>query len=240
MYSQMIGCMKTHKFFAILTLLIASTGQVSAGVIALYEFNSSTGYTESSFDAPAFDSSDTDALTTASRLGNSRLTGGTTGDYLPSGSKFSTSDSGPRGLKVGGAHSTTPERYVYFTVTPNAASSVTYSSLSYFNQTAVQGKIQLSVIDGGGSEQVLDDFTITTIDLNVTKRVIDFTDFSTSSVTEWRLYMYNSGDAQNSIRLDDITLNGTTAAVPEPSTAIAMFLLGALGFAGQRRRRHQS
>jgi hypothetical protein len=39
---------------------------------------------------------------------------------------------------------------------------------------------------------------------------------------------------------DTVTLNfSSTGTVPEPSTAIAMGLLGIVGFAGNRRRRRQ-
>lgn len=228
-------------YWMLLTLLITSAGQVSAGVIAVYEFNGSENYNDPSFDDPAFDSSDTHAQTTAARLKNSNLTGGGANNYLSNATIFNTSVSGPRGLNAGGANATSPTNYVYFTVTPNSGTSVTYTSLSYFNNAHSRGKIQLSVIDGGGSEQVLDDFTITaTGSAAVTQRVVDFTDFTSSNVTEWRLYLYNSGNRTFGIRLDDITLNGTTTAVPEPSTTIALGLLGVLGFAGNRKRRRQS
>ena len=241
MYCNMSGCVNAMKFhWVLLTILIGSAGHVSAGVIAVavYEFNGSENYNDPSFDDPAFDSSDTDVQTTAARLGNSNLTGGGASNYLSNATMFNSSYTGPRGLNAGGANATSPTNYVYFTVTPNTGTSVTYSSLSYFNNAYSRGKIQLSVIDGGGSEQVLDDFTITaTGSAAVTQRVIDFTDFTSSNVTEWRLYLYNSGGYNFGIRLDDITLNRAAAAVPEPSTAIAMGLLGVVGFAGNRRRR---
>lgn len=40
------------------------------------------------------------------------------------------------------------------------------------------------------------------------------------------------------VYLDNVSISTTTAAVPEPGTAITMVLLGVVGFVGHRRRRH--
>ena len=135
------------------------------------------------------------------------------------------------------ANATSPTNYVYFTVTPNSGTSVTYTSL-LFQQCSLLGQIHITVIDGGGPEQVLDDFTITATGVLI----------HSESLTSPTLliqcdgvatHLYNSGNRTFGIRLDDITLNGTTTAVLNPAP-IAMGLLGVLSFAGNRRRRHQS
>lgn len=63
----------------------------------------------------------------------------------------------------------------------------------------------------------------------------DFADFTSANVTEWRIYAYNTATSTGAVRFDDITLNGSTASIPEPSVGVLAALAGLALIRRQRR-----
>lgn len=130
---------------------------------------------------------------------------------------FSTSATPGVGMNFGRTNATTPTNYLSFTVTP-IAGAVTYEELSFYTSTNAAGDtydIELRAWDGT-SETVLGAISHTSGTSNepvVFKRV-DFANFTSSEVIEFRLYGYNVNAANGGIRLDDLILRGTTEREP--------------------------
>lgn len=76
-------------------------------------------------------------------------------------------------------------------------------------------------------------FTGATVDVSG----IDFTGLS--SVTFQLRFFDNAGSQGDTNRIDNIVVNGTVAAVPEPHT-YAMFVIGGLALLIAHRRRHRA
>jgi len=236
--------MKT-KIIAYTTLLALSAGANAA--ISLFDFtNSWKGAKETNFATFAGNSSsvDTDLNTTTSDLSNSgHGTGGWLSYSLEHAAIFADS-SGDEGMNVGSADQASATNYISFTVTPDDGFETTYTSLTVYSDTANLGdtySIELRAIDGGGSEMsALGGIHSHKAGGGANNEAVhlvtfDFSDFASQNVTEWRIYGYGTTSANYGIRYDDITLNGTTVAVPEPSSA-ALLGLGGLALIMRRRK----
>jgi len=209
-----------------------------AAVIATYGFPVS-GSGEN-FDIPANDSTDTEPDTTAARLVSSGVDGGGAGSIINNNdARFNgVSNTPPRVCNWGNAGGADLGNYVSFRVTPDVGFSVTYDSISLFHHSFNgTGQFSLRYIDdpdGGGTLQTV----VTGVSNPGTTNAAplfhstDFGDFTSSSVTEWRIYIFAANDNNTGFRLDDITLNGTV--IPEPATLGLVSLGGLLAW---RRRR---
>jgi hypothetical protein len=131
--------------------------------------------------------------------------------------------------------------YINFTITPDAGYQVTYTSLQFAmngsNTAPSQGRWGYSI--NGGTFTTFD-FTLTN---SASSNTWDFADFTTSLPVEFRFWAYgttaiNGGTsaAGGTVRIanvsgNDLVLNGSVAAIPEPSTyALIALGLGALYF----------
>ena len=208
--------------------------------VAIYDFDGPNG----NFNTTAFDSRDVDPSTSASSLSQSGgLTGGGANTFIQAtNNAFNTSNSGPAGLNVAGANDSTPTDYFSFITGPEAgAASVTYEDLSFFANTyGGSASVSLRMVDGTGPEVSLAEaLAVPGGNADVELFSIDFLDFTSSNLVEWRLYPYGTSDFIHGVRFDDILLHGTAnmQAVPEPST-FALATLGLMGLAcfGWRRR----
>ncbi|MDB4419072.1 sialate O-acetylesterase [bacterium] len=177
--------------------------------IAFYGMEGATG---GNFDSASYDSTDSDPLTTASRLSQAGgLSGGGSNNRIISNTFFGPSISGNNGLNLGdivGAKNNA--KRFSFTLQPNGA-PITYRDLSFFhNQFGTPAKIDLTYQIGAAPEQaILTAFTPTTGNTTVTQAMVDFPDFITSEVVTFHFYLYNTGLAAHGIRFDDISLQGS-------------------------------
>lgn len=185
--------------------------------LAFYGMEGATG---GDFDSASYDSTDTETLTTASRLSQSGgLSGGGSKSRIINNAFFGPSISGNNGLNladiVGAKNSA--NRFS-FTLQPNGA-SVTYRDISFFhNQFASTAKIDLAYQIGTTPEQdILTSFTPTTGNTTVTQAMVDFPDFTTSEDVTIHFYLYNTGLATHGIRFDDISLQGSLEDGPPAS-----------------------
>lgn len=216
--------------------LVAGASALQAN-LAIFDFQSAwTGAKEPDFATFAANASSTDSepFTSTSLLSNSGFTSGgyasfSLKDSVAGTSIFSTSSTPDTGMNVGGANQATATNYLSFTVTPNSGHEVTYTSLSLYSETNAandQYNLELVAIDGAGAPVTVGTHSHTTSATTnepVHLTTFDFPDFSSTNVTEWRLYAYNTNGSANGVRLDDITLNGSTAVIP---THYRVYFLG--------------
>lgn len=177
--------------------------------LAFYGMEGATG---GNFDSASYDSTDSEALTTASRLNQAGgLSGGGSNSRIINNAFFSPSISGNNGLNLGDIVGAKNNANLFsFTLQPNGA-SVTYRDLSFFhNQFASAAKIDLAYQIGAAPEQaILTSFTPTTGNTTVSQTTVDFPNFTTSEVVTFHFYLYGTELATHGIRFDDISLQGS-------------------------------
>ncbi|MGJ8697449.1 MAG: sialate O-acetylesterase [Verrucomicrobiaceae bacterium] len=175
------------------------------------------------FDTTSYDSTDTEPLTTATRLSQGGgLSGGGSNSRIISNSFFEPSTSGNNGLNLADiAEPKNNDNRFSFSLEPNGQ-SVTYREISFFhNQFGTPAKIDLVYQIGSAPEQpLLTAFTPTPGNTTVTQAVVDFPDFTTSEVVTFHFYLYDTGLATHGIRFDDISLQGS---LPESPLAARTF-----------------
>lgn len=123
-------------------------------------------------------------------------------------------------------------------------SSLGYNSLSLSYSTRLTNAVTASQV-WSYSLNGTDYFTLTTItptaNGNFSTQTLNLSSLSSSALDNQSSFTlrltYTSANAQGSQALDNIQLNGTASAIPEPSTVAVLGGLGALGFALWRRRR---
>ena len=201
------------------------------GQIAVFDFQDAwEGAKEPDFSVFSENSpsTDTDEGSVVSLIANNGLTAGgfssfVLSDELLNTSIFSTSDTPVVGMNVGGANQTEATNYFSFTVTPVEGASVSYGSMSLFTSTfsgVDTYNVELRVVDGDGEEMVIGEVYEKvpegTNNEPVTKATFDFDDFSSTNVTEWRIYVYNTDNVDYAIRFDDVTLLEPTEEIVEP------------------------
>ncbi|MDQ8189896.1 thrombospondin type 3 repeat-containing protein [Roseibacillus persicicus] len=131
---------------------------------------------------------------------------------------FSTSDTPGAGMNLGNTNATAPTNFISFTVTPTSG-SLTFERLTFFTSTNGANDtydIELRAWDGA-TETSLGSVSHTsgaTSNEPVVLKEINFPDFASSEVLEFRLYGYNVDAANGGIRFDDIKLYGTGDSEP--------------------------
>jgi len=211
---------------------MAMVSIASADVIANFDFTGPpwTATKEDDFATFAVNapSADTDLFSSTSILSSSGYgPGGYDSFYIrdadPGTTIFSTSATPGVGMNIAGADQTVPTNYLSFTVRPDPGYETTFESLSFYtdaNFANEQYDIQLVVLDGS-SETVLGTASHTTggvVNEPVVFKSLDFADFTSSGLVEFRLYAYNMSASNGGIRIDDIVLNGVTTAPGTPAT----------------------
>ena len=161
-----------------------------------------------------------------SLLSNSNLTSGgyrsfVLHDEFAGTSIFPTSATPGTGMNVGGGNAAEATNYFSFTVTPADGGSVSYGSLTLYTSTNAAEdtyNVELRAVDGNGEETVMGDVHEHVPGLESNEPVhfvtFDFDDFTSSNVTEWRVYVYNTIGVNNAVRFDDITLLGVNESMP--------------------------
>lgn len=146
-------------------------------------------------------------------------------------------------MNLGNSDATTPTNYVAFTVTPSAGYETTFDSISMYtgvNGFSDQYNVEIRAWDGT-TEVSLGLISRTSpagaVNQPVVQDTIDFTNFTSASATEIRLYSYNvtGAGANGGVRFDDIVLNGITTPIPEPTPGILLSCFG-LGLLVRRQR----
>jgi hypothetical protein len=239
-----------------LALSIAAMPAASAAVISNFTFTGPPWTTDKENNFATFaansPSEDTDLFSATSILSNSGHTGGGYDSFYIRDADIGTSIfSGTAtpgvGMNLGNSNATVPTNYVSFTVTPDSGYQTTFESISMY--TGVNGasddyNVQIRAWDGV-AETTLGTISRTTpaspaSNSTVVQDSIDFADFTSSGVTEFRLYSYGvsqpgAAPQNGGVRFDDIVLNGFTTAIPEPSVASLIGLVG-LGLLVRRSR----
>lgn len=145
------------------------------------------------------------------------------------------------------------DKYISFTLEASSGYEATFTSLQYAingsNTAPNTGRWGYSI--DGGAFVLQDPFTIT-FALPGSLATWDFADFTTDKDVEFRFWAYGSTSITNgtsattgSVRVgnitgDDLVLNGSVAAIPEPSS-LAFIGLAGMGLAGYvLRRRHRA
>jgi hypothetical protein len=206
--------------------ILPLSASLIASEIALFDFQDAwQGAKEPDFatfagNAPSVD---TDAGSVVSELSNNGFTSGgyasfTLSDEVANTEIFTTSTTMGLGMNMGGANQTEATNYFSFTVTPEEGAAVTYGSLTLFT-SAFGGtdtyNVELRAIDGEGEETVMGDvYEQVPEGVNnepVSLATFDFEDFTSMNVTEWRIYVYNTDNANWAIRFDDITFLGPSS-----------------------------
>ena len=132
-------------------------------------------------------------------------------------------------MNIAGANQASPTNYFSFTVAPDSGYQTTFESLSFYtgaNFANEEYNVRLTYWDGI-SEAILGDISHTTggsTNLPVVFFSMDFADFTSTATSEFRIYGYDMSSSNGGIRLDDIVLNGTTTAIPEPTTTVFLGL----------------
>ena len=216
-------------------LLALSIGQASAAIIAEYNFNSSNLLSsDSESNTTAGSISSGAGILGGTDLSTNRGNGGTAAIYI----KYSDLYPQNSGVKTL-ADAITDELYYSFTVTPDAGQSIDFTTFTaYIDKNgggAIFGYYLLSSIDGFTTSDVIDsDEGHGTNIRNINLDVSSLTGVTTA--TEFRLYIRtdNFTNGSNDFDFDDVVLNGTVTAIPEPS-ALALFGLGGLMLLRRRR-----
>lgn len=223
------------RAFAFSSALSLSTACLEGATLALYNF-----------DASSLASQDADPDSSASvfipsaGLGstgnwNSTQTGVNTGAGSPA-PEFAIKPLG--GGTTTQAASFTNNAYLSFTLTPSGGFEADLSSLSFnltVNNTGLRPSYYLSSSIGGFDNPIAG--TLTT-DITTGLKTFDLSDPAFQNLTtavEFRLYLWSpngGGSSGSRWGFDNITLDGTMSAVPEPSTCVLLlggtFILGFL------------
>jgi hypothetical protein len=135
--------------------------------------------------------------------------------------------------------------YFQFTVTPSSASvAVTSISFGYRESGTNTGPTSFFVrssADGYGAD--LASGSLTNSDNNWHSTGATSVTLTFTSTTTLRIYANGASNNTPTLRIDDISLNGTVTAIPEPESVAAWlgaFALGAAVIGRSRRKRCQS
>lgn len=144
-------------------------------------------------------------------------------------------------------------KYISFTLQASSGYEATFESIQYVinGSPSGPGTGRWGYSINGGSFVLQDTFTIPN-SLPGSLATWDFTDFTTDQDVEFRFWAYGTvstsggtSAAAGSVRVanisgNDLVLNGSVAAIPEPSSLAFIGLVG-MGFAGYvLRRRHRA
>jgi hypothetical protein len=125
-----------------------------------------------------------------------------------------------------GSSSTTSNRAFYLVSESQPANFTSSSTVLSTDRTAFGGGTIPLQAGAGAIDTVPKDYTV------------DLTSFTGITTTQYFRFYLQAGVSQ-ALTFDDIVVNGTVSAVPEPSTYASLAGLIALGLVASRRRKHQ-
>lgn len=121
--------------------------------------------------------------------------------------------------------------YFQFTITPAEGFAVTLTSLSFGYRATSTGPNAISFRSGSDSYSTnLVSSALTRDSSWHTSGSLTLTSTTITSATTFRIYGSGASSAGGTFRVDDVTLNGSISAIPEPSTYAA--IVGAASLAG--------
>jgi hypothetical protein len=202
--------MRTCLFFALLGLMLVCRVPLHAQLVT-YSFGSGASPT-------------TAATFTATNLTASAFTGHLGSPGTGAGAPVYSAGSGGSYFAASTWTGATPgANYFEFTLTPTAGYQIEVTSISFGHRATSTGPTAFAVrssSDGFASNLasgtfVNDGFWRASGTMSITLSAL-------SSGTTFRIYGSGASQAGGTLRLDDVTLNGSVTAVPEPATTIAI------------------
>ena len=212
--------------------------------LALLLLGLSTGPAFSQILVYGFTSSSAAPTSSASNLtGGSVSTGGgvtTTSNTSPVSSGYAGASGGYFISDNGWTGAAPGTNYFQFTITPSSGYSVSIASISfgYRESGASTGPTNFyirSSVDSYGSN--LGTGTLTNSDNSWHSSGNTSVTLTFTSATTVRLYANSASSGTPTLRFDDISVNGSVSAIPEPSTYAIWFGVAALGVAVAKRRK---
>ena len=237
----------TKAIALFLAAFIGAASYVSADVLAQYDFTLGTLSSDSDPNSSAGSFGTGTGIT-----GSLQTTQGSTAGNPSFGTPLSDIDAATTSAAI------TNSEYFTFTITPESGFTFTLDSISFSYQVGITGTTGtqnvtfalFSSATGFSIANQISAFTYTEdSDGNVSTGSTDAfvntgtitlpaATFANIGATEFRIYVSDGGSTSTSLfaKVDNVILNGTTVAIPEPST-YAMMGLGAALLVGVQRFR---
>jgi len=247
----MITRTTTVGSFALATACLALlAGPASAAVLAQYNFDTDLAATTTGANVTATDVSDGGGFGATGNDSNDP-TNPWNGETTPSlvFGTFGVLDADSPAGQQSDEDAHTSGDYLEFTVTPDSGWMLNLDSLTFDGERHIvtaNTNVSISLrssLDNFGS--VIDKVegqagTILGFSGNPVSHTFDLSGTSFQGVTDpvtFRVVMWSDKDLTfRGFGVDDLTLNGETVVVPEPSAAAAMLGLGGMGLLNRRRR----
>lgn len=167
---------------------------------------------------------------------------GSNAPTLTNGSPVYAAGSGSYAISQSGFTGSAPgTNYFEFTLTPHAGYEVALTSFSFGSRSTGTGPLAYALRSSAdGYSADLAAGTLLNDSAWHSHAPATFTLDAFSTATTFRLYAWDASAAGGTLRLDDVTLDGSVAAVPEPAVSAVILALAALGGVLAQRRRAPS
>ena len=215
--------MKNIRLSLLITFVISVCCSAHAQFTATYSFTSAITDTPSVTNV-TFGSLTATNVTLAYSSSNSNTT---TSAWVLSGSSADTTE------------------YLSFTLNANTGYQLDVTQLTFKESRSSTGPASMSiaVYTGGILQETSSTFTTTNAAGATTASMIshtfdfaDLTSVAATSIIQFRIYGWGGTNAGGTLRLDDLSVSGTAAAVPEPSTYALLGGFAALCLVAYRRK----